>query len=223
MKISQQALKESEERLQLALATTHQGLYDLNVQTGEVTVNPEYATMLGYAYEGFRETADSWRERLHPNDRDGVEKVFGDYIAGLRPDYRVEFRLRTRDGSWIWIYSVGAIVAFDTEGKPLRMLGTHLNITERKEAELRQQESDQRLAFALDAAGIGDWNMDLRTNIAMRSLQHDRCFGYTEAVAEWGYDTFLAHVHELDRERVDRTFMIAMAGQGDYDVEFRTV
>lgn len=223
MKISQQALKESEERLRLALATTHQGLYDLNVQTGEVTVNPEYASMLGYAYEGFRETADSWRERLHPNDRDVVGKVYRDYIAGLRQDYRVEFRLRTSDGRWIWIYSVGAIVAFDNEGKPLRMLGTHLNITERKEAELRQQESDQRLAFALDAAGIGDWNMDLRTNIAMRSLQHDRCFGYTEAVAEWGYDTFLAHVHELDRERVDQAFKMAVAGQGDYDVEFRTV
>ncbi|GAA4026807.1 sensor domain-containing protein [Actimicrobium antarcticum] len=223
MKIRKHLLKESEERLRLALATTHQGLFDLNVPSGSVTVNREYATMLGYAYESFHETAESWRARLHPNDRELVSKVYRDYAAGLRPDYRVEFRLRTSDGSWIWIYSVGAIVAYDIEGKPLRILGTHLNITERKEAELRQQESDQRLSFALDSAGIGDWNMDLRTNIATRSLQHDRCFGYTEAVAEWGYDTFLAHVHELDRERVNSAYMAAMAGQGDHDVEFRTV
>ena len=219
----QRILQKSEERLRFALSTTQQGLYDLNVQTGECIVNPEYASMLGYAPEGFRESNATWLERLHPDDRESVPAVLRDYIAGARPDYRVEFRLRTSAGGWIWILSVGAIVAFDANGKPLRMLGTHLNITERKEAELRQDESDQRLSFALDAAGIGDWNMDLRTNIALRSLPHDRCFGYVEAVAEWGFETFLAHVHELDRDRVKNVFMAALSGKGAYDVEFRTV
>lgn len=82
-------------------------------------------------------------------------------------------------------------------------------------------ENEQRLNFALDAAEIGDWNMDLRTNMTVRSLQHDRCFGYTEAVSEWGYDTFLSHVDAKDRERVDAAFQAAMAGQGAYDVVFR--
>ena len=223
MLTSQQKLRESEERLRLALATTQQGLYDLNVQNGEVTVNPEYASMLGFEFECFLETADSWRARLHPDDQGEVTRVYQDYIAGVRSDYRVEFRLRTRTGGWIWIYSVGAIVAWDSDGKPLRMLGTHLNITERKEAELRQKESDLRLNFALDAASIGDWSMDLRTNIAERSLQHDRCFGYTSPVPEWGYETFLAHVHERDRERVNQSYMTALNGQGNYEVEFRAV
>ena len=223
MQTSQQQLEKSEERLRLALATTHQGLYDLDVQSGVVTVNREFASMLGYAYEDFRETLEDWNERLHPDDRDMAGQVYRDYIAGLRPDYRVEFRLRTNGNRWIWIYSVGAIVAFDASGKPVRMLGTHLNITERKEAELKHLESDHRLNFALDSAGVGDWNMDLRTNIATRSLQHDRCFGYTEAVAEWGYDTFLAHVHPRDRKRVDHMFTTALGGKGDYEVEFRTI
>jgi len=82
-------------------------------------------------------------------------------------------------------------------------------------------ENEQRLNFALDAAEIGDWNMDLRTNVAVRSLQHDRCFGYTEAVPQWGYDTFLSHVDIQDRERVDATYQTAMAGKGAYDVVFR--
>ena len=219
---SQQGLQMSEERVRLALSTTQQGLYDLDVQTGKCVVNPEYAAMLGYAYAGFQETFESWRERLHPEDREIVPTVLQEYIAGVRDEYRVEFRLLSSTGGWIWIFSVGAIVAWDAAGKPLRMLGTHLDITARKEAELRQHESDQRLGFALDAAGIGDWNMDLRTNIALRSLQHDRCFGYTEAVAEWGYETFLAHVHERDRERVNQAFTTALAGVGDYDVEFRS-
>ncbi|MBC7500085.1 MAG: EAL domain-containing protein [Herminiimonas sp.] len=220
---SQQVLRENEERLQLALLTNNQGLYDLDIKTGEVTVNPAYATILGYPFEGFRETDTSWRERLHPDDREPVGRAYRDYVAGLRPDYRIEFRLRSADGTYRWISSVGAIVARDAQGQPLRMLGTHVDITQRKEAELRQQESEQRLSFALDAAGIGDWNMDLRTNVAYRSLQHDRCFGYQETVPQWGYDTFLAHVHELDRERVNEAFQRAQKGLGNYDVEFRAV
>jgi diguanylate cyclase (GGDEF)-like protein/PAS domain S-box-containing protein len=90
------------------------------------------------------------------------------------------------------------------------------------ELERKSFESEQRLSFALDAADIGDWQMDLRTNAAVRSLQHDRCFGYQEPVAEWGYETFLNHVDPLDRERVDQAYQAARAGKGEYDVEFRT-
>ena len=222
-KTSQQIFKESEERLRLALSSTNQGLYDLNVQTGEVTVSREYATMLGYSFESFREFSETWRERLHPDDRNNVGQVYRDYIAGVRPDYRAEFRLRTSDGSYIWIYSVGAIVAHDADGKPLRMVGTHLNITDRKEAEQRQRESEQNISFALEAANIGAWDMDLRTKAVNHSLLYDRCFGYTEPVAQWDYKTFLAHIHPLDRERVDYVCMKAYGGQGDYEVEFRTV
>ena len=222
-KANEQVLKDSEERLRLALATTKQGLYDLNVQTGEVIVNPEYAKMLGYPFENFREIAETWRERLHPDDRQVVGQIYRDYVAGLRPDYRAEFRLRTSSAGYIWIYSVGAIVSYDAEGKPLRMLGTHLNITDRKQAELRQRESEQNISFAMEAANIGVWDMDLRTNAVNHSLHYDRCFGYTEPIAQWDYKTFLAHIHELDRERVDHACMKALGGKGDYDVEFRTV
>ena len=85
------------------------------------------------------------------------------------------------------------------------------------------QESEERLRFGLDAAGIGEWDLDLRTDVARRSLWHDRLFGYAEAVPVWGYDTFLAHVAGEDRGRVDGAFKTALGGAGDYDVEFRTV
>lgn len=223
IKLHQQSLRESEEQLRLALATTQQGLYELDIVTGKIFVNSAYAEMLGYDHEEFTESVESWKMRLHPDDQLETFQAFQDYTVGLRPDYRLEFRLLSRDGSWKWIFSVGAIVSRDAQGKPLRMLGTHLDITDRKESEIQRRESDNRLSFALDAAGIGDWNMDLRTNIAFRSLQHDRCFGYAEAVPIWGYDTFLAHIYEGDRDRVDQVFMSAKAGKGKYDVEFRAV
>ena len=84
-------------------------------------------------------------------------------------------------------------------------------------------ESEQRRHFALDAAQIGDWELDLRTNLARRSLRHDQCFGYTTPVAKWSYQIFLQHVHVDDRARVDAVFKNAMSGRTPYDVEFRVV
>ena len=89
-------------------------------------------------------------------------------------------------------------------------------------AERAARESEQRLSFALEAADIGDWSLDLRTNRARRSLRHDQCFGYEELLPEWSFDTFLAHVHPDDRESVSEQFARAMAGEGDFSKEYRT-
>ena len=114
-----------------------------------------------------------------------------------------------------------AVPRKDDQGTVVSLYGTVQDITDRKVAERRVLESEDRLGFALDVANIGDWDMDLRTNLARRSLRHDQCFGYTEAVEVWGYDTFLAHVSALDRDRVDAAFRRASEGGADYDVEFR--
>ena len=98
----------------------------------------------------------------------------------------------------------------------------HVNITARKISENSVRESEQRLTFALTAAHIGDWSLNLRTNVAHRSLRHDECFGYHTMLPKWDYDTFLAHVDPADREHVDACFQKAMAGLGEIDHEFRT-
>ena len=98
----------------------------------------------------------------------------------------------------------------------------HVNVTARRLSESALREKQQRLTFALDAAGMGDWSLDLRTNVASRSLRHDQCFGYRELLPRWGYDTFLAHVDPADRDHVDTCFQNAMAGKGEYDDEFLT-
>jgi PAS domain S-box-containing protein len=134
------ALRESEERLRLALESAGQGIYDLNVQTGEAKVTPEYAAMLGYDPDNFHETNAAWIERLHPDDRESVAAAYRDYIAGTSPDYRVEFRQRTATGGWKWILSVGRVVERDATGAPLRMLGTHTDITLLKAAEARYRQ-----------------------------------------------------------------------------------
>jgi len=114
-----------------------------------------------------------------------------------------------------------AVARTDDHGCIVALAGTIQDVTARDLAERLLVESEQRLGFALEAAEIGDWDMDLRTNIARRSLRHDQCFGYLEPVREWGYDTFLAHVDAVDRGRVDTAYQQAMSGAGDYDIEFR--
>jgi len=137
-------LRESEERLRLALKAANQGLYDLNVQTGEAQVTPEYATMLGYDPAEFQETNARWIARLHPDDRAVVSAIYQAYVNGEIPDYAVEFRQRTKRGGWKWILSLGKIVAWDEEGRPRRMLGTHTDISERKRAEEELRENERR-------------------------------------------------------------------------------
>jgi len=137
---AEKELGDSEERLRLALKAANQGLFDLNVKTGEVQFTPEYASMLGYDPAEFQLSLDRWQESLHPDDRESTVATYQAYIHGEIPDFAVEFRQRTASGDLKWILSLGKIVAWDDEGKPLRMLGTHTDITERKQAEeeLRQ-------------------------------------------------------------------------------------
>ena len=149
------ALRESEERLRLALMAAEQGLYDLNVQTGETVVTPEYARMLGYAPEELAETHARWVERLHPDERDSIAEAHGAYVAGATAEYRAEFRQRTKAGGWKWILSIGRIVQYDAAGKPLRMLGTHTDITRRKEAEKERERLEAQLLHAQKMESVG--------------------------------------------------------------------
>jgi PAS domain S-box-containing protein len=131
----EQALRESEERLRLAVDSAQQGIYDLNIKTGDVIVNDIYAKMLGYEPENFHETVDTWKHRLHPDDSSKTIKIFNDYINGVMDEYRIEFRLKSAENNWIWILSIGSIVDRDENGKPLRMMGTHTDITHTKNTE----------------------------------------------------------------------------------------
>ena len=147
-----------------------------------------------------------------------AEKVAALIATGDVQEYEL-VALRT-DGQRVSVHAI-AVPRKDDAGRVLGLYGTVQDITHRKTAERLVRESEERLGFAMEAAGIGDWDMNLRTNVARRSLRHDQCFGYVEMLPQWGYETFLAHVDAADRQRVDAGFQKAMAGQGSYDEEFR--
>jgi PAS domain S-box-containing protein len=134
-KRTEAALQTSEERLRLALTAANQGLYDLNIKTEEVAINPEYALMLGYDPATFHVNKSKWIESLHPDDRESVLAVYHACITGEVPSYRAEYRHRTQDGQWKWILAVGNVVAWNESGEPIRALGVVTDIDDRKLAE----------------------------------------------------------------------------------------
>jgi two-component system NarL family sensor kinase len=134
-KQAEAALQTSEERLRLALTASNQGLYDLNIKTEEIVVNPEYALMLGYDPATYHVTKSEWIESLHPDDRESVVAVYDACITGEVPNFQVEYRRRTQNGQWKWILDVGKIVAWNESGEPIRALGVYRVIDDRKRAE----------------------------------------------------------------------------------------
>ncbi|OUC12882.1 MAG: hypothetical protein B0A82_20215 [Alkalinema sp. CACIAM 70d] len=177
-------LEESEGRLRLALESTNQGMYDLNLQTGQAWVNPEYARMLGYDPVTFEETNANWIDRLHPADRELITQTYQNYITGQIPKYKAEFRQRTPTGDWKWILSLGKIVAWDESGNPLRMVGTHTDITDRKQAEeerLKSAQLQQELKLLenlLDNVLAGYWDWDIANHTEYMSPGLKKMLGY---------------------------------------------
>jgi PAS domain S-box-containing protein len=134
-KRSEEALRKSEERLRLAMEATSDGVWDWDIETGEVLRSPGFFSMLGYDSEEFSGRLDEWQRLVHPDDFGPTIEALNDYFNGKRDIYEVEFRMSAKSGDFVWILSRGKIVSRGPDGKPLRMIGTHADITERKRAE----------------------------------------------------------------------------------------
>jgi PAS domain S-box-containing protein len=149
-KRAEQELRQSEERLELALQGAELGLWDYTVQTGEAIFNQRWADMLGYTLDEIEPCIDTWHKLLHPDDAPGAIAALLDHLQGGTPFYESEHRLRAKSGEWKWILARGKVVERDESGQPLRATGTHLDITERKTAEAALHESQQMLQLVME-------------------------------------------------------------------------
>jgi len=140
-KRSEAELCESRERLDLAVAGADLGLWDWDIPTGRVTHNARWAEMLGFSPDELEPRFSTWQMLVHPEDKEDVLRRLQDHLDGKTPLYEAELRLRAKDGSWRWTLDRGKVVRRDAAGTPLRVSGTQLDITERREAENRLRES----------------------------------------------------------------------------------
>ncbi|MBR0567147.1 PAS domain-containing protein [Azoarcus sp. L1K30] len=139
-------LNEIRERLELALQGGDLGSWDWDLPSGRILGNARWALMLGYAGDEAEHDINVLSKLAHPEDWEEAQAALQAYFRGECEHYEADYRLRHRDGRWIWVHSRGQVVARDENGAPLRMVGTHLDITERKQAEARERDLQARLS-----------------------------------------------------------------------------
>ena len=141
-------LHELSERLQLAVEGADVGVWDWNVETGEVRFDERWAGMIGYDADDLAFDLSTWEERVHPDDLDDAWRAIEAHFAGETDLYQSDFRMRTKSGGWRWIRDRGRVVERDEDGDPLRAVGIHIDVTEGKERE-RDLERYRRLVNEL--------------------------------------------------------------------------
>ena len=168
-----EALRISEERLSDAMDATNDGLFDLNLKTGEAYLSARWYTMLGYAAYELPAHIETWRSLLNPDDLPYALQVVQEYNEGKRQTHELEFRLHTKSGEWIWVLSRAKIVEYNSDGKPLRLLGTHVDISDRKkgEEEIRRVNEELEARVHERTAQLESTNKELEA--FTYSVSHD--------------------------------------------------
>ena len=152
-------LRANEEQLTLVLAGGDLGFWDWDIVNDTVERNSRWAEMLGYTYAEIQHTVKQWLEFIHPDDRELAWQSISAHLQGKTAQHKIEYRMLTKQGGLRWILDCAKVVAYSSDGKPLRMCGTHTDITERKQAEESMQlasmvyENSSEAMMIIDADG----------------------------------------------------------------------
>lgn len=196
-KLAEEALLESEERLKAVLEGSQLGYWDWNIKTNEVKRNERWGTMLGYTLEEVEFNVQQWTDLHHPDDCDAAWKSIQDHLKGLTSEHKIEYRMRTKDGQYKWILDQAKIIVYDSDGKPLRMSGTHTDITERKKTESTLKESESRYRALFDFNPIQTIVVDNDGKIIMCNFARERLSERMPAAGDLMYKDYAAK-HETD-------------------------
>lgn len=148
-------VRNSEERLQLALEGADLGLWDWNLVTGTAHYSDRFYTMLGYDVGELGTESSLWEKLVHPDDLERAKSEFEKCLADSGSNWSIEYRLQKKDGTYCWINNHGKVVDYDDNGKPLRAAGTHLDITESVEASREKLRLEAQLSQARKMEAIG--------------------------------------------------------------------
>ncbi len=140
-----QELQEKQEQLNLAIESTEQGMWDWNIVTNELAYNKYWFDMLGYKASDFDQENYIWESLLHPDDAKATLKLLDDHIQNKSEKYVAEYRLKTSSGTWKWVHAQGRVMEWSEDNKPVRMLGSHIDIDIRKRAEEEIRKLNEEL------------------------------------------------------------------------------
>jgi PAS domain S-box-containing protein len=145
-KKAEKALRDSEERLSRTIEGTRAGIWDWYVQTGEAEFNERWAEIIGYTLEELSPVSiETWTRFAHPEDLKRSELLLHRHFTGELEYYECECRMRHKQGYWVWVQDRGKVIEWDSQGRPWRMTGTHIDVTRQKKLEQEQRHMEYRL------------------------------------------------------------------------------
>ncbi|HWQ26430.1 MAG TPA: PAS domain S-box protein [Chlorobaculum sp.] len=219
-KRAEEALIENKRWLGLAMENARIGIWDWNAKTNENVWSNELWALAGLDKDSTSCSFGLWTNLIHPDDRDAVIRLSDVNLKDKAEPKSIEYRICRPDGTTPWMLSYGKPIR-DQHGKLLRLVGTTMDITERKTIEEELKRSRERLDFALEKCHLGWWDLDLSTNQANRTLEHDRIFGYEALLPQWTLYTFLEHIVPDDLAMVTQLFQKTQATHSDINFECR--
>ncbi|MEZ0217534.1 MAG: PAS domain S-box protein [Rariglobus sp.] len=161
LRATEEKLRDVEDRWRLAVIGINAGIWEYNFISGESFISDRWREIIGYPASDMTNARDEFWPRIHPDDVAAVRQAMRDYLEGHRSSYRVEFRMRCKDGNYKWILSRG-MALFDQSGKPQRLVGSHSDIDERKRAEESLRASEERYRVLFENSPVAIIEYDLR-------------------------------------------------------------
>ncbi|MES2983444.1 MAG: CHASE domain-containing protein [Verrucomicrobiota bacterium] len=211
-------LKDQAERTELALEAGELGLWDWNVATGKTLFDERWASMLGEKLEHLTPYVDEWIKRCHPDDLPLAKEEIQKHFDGETPIYECLHRVKHRDRSWRWIMDSGKVFSRSSNGEPLRMVGTHRDVTKQYTAELELQRQTAELNHTGSLAKVGAWEYNLTNKNVYWSEQvrvlHEVDNDYIPTL-----ETALAFYPEEARQKMDNVVRYAIDNGGTFDIE----
>ncbi|MFW6340965.1 MAG: PAS domain-containing protein, partial [Wenzhouxiangella sp.] len=213
-KQAERALSESRRRLANIVWGAGVGTWEWNVQTGELRINPRWSEIVGYQLEELEPTSiATWERFAHPDDLTASEEALQRHFTDQTDHYEAELRMRHRDGHWVWVFDRGRVVTRTDQGEPEWVVGTHLDISARKQAEQQSVELLERFRKLTAEMPGFVYQFRLTPNGAAALIYASAGIrdisGLDPSEVENNADAFLATVHTADAGRVRRSIMVS--------------
>jgi len=215
------ALKTSQERFQLVVRGTNDGIWDWNLQNNQVFFSTRWKEMLGYEEDEISDDLDDWATRVHPDDRALVRQAIADHFAQITPFFSSEHRIQCKDGTYKWVLNRGQAI-WDEDGNVVRMTSCQTDITERKLAEEQLRQSEERFQIVARATNDLLWDWDLLTNKVWWNQALQTLFGYSLEQISFTADWWSEHIHPDDRQRIaNQVRALIESGEKFWSNEYR--
>lgn len=209
-------IEENYKKLTQIIEATRVGTWELDLRTGSIQCNDYWTEFLGYSLAELAPiNMARWEELTHPADLATAYKKLNKHINGEAEYYEYEMRLKHKDGHWIWSQARGKITEVDANGKPLKMFGTHTDVSHRKQAEQKLRESERRFFLALDKTEAGLWDIDLVNRRVFLSPMWKQILGYSDHEIDNSMDSWKELIHPGDLAEIKKLGKIFFSGKSD--------